>query len=245
MNMKRFRAIVFDHDDTLYPERAYVHSGFQAVADWVEAHLDISRDDAFREFWQLFFAGHRGNIFDLWLSSHGIKPEAWVPQMVKVYRDHDPRIKPYPDALELIPRLRQRYRLGLVTDGHVHVQQRKVEALGLAFHFDAIVFSAALGEGAGKPSTLPFKEVLERLKVSGHKAVYVGDNPQKDFLGARAVGMWTVRVRRPDGLYSHLTPPSEEYTPHIEITSLCDLEDVQAVAEEVRQPSASLGRAST
>lgn len=222
--MKGLRAIVFDLDDTLYPEREYVHSGFQTVADWVETHLGISRDVALAGFWHLFSEGNRGNIFDLWLSSHGIKTEALIPQMVKVYREHNPRIEPYPDTLELITRLRQHYRLGLVTDGYVHVQQRKVKVLGLASYFDAIVFSASLGEGAGKPSTQPFKEVLERLGISGPEAVYVGDNPQKDFLGARGVEMWTVRVRRPDGLYNHHTPPSEEYAPHMEITSLRNLE---------------------
>lgn len=224
--MKRLQAIVFDLDDTLYPEREYVYSGFQAVADWVETHLGISRDVAFMEFWQIFSEGNRGNVFDLWLISHGITPESFVPQMVKVYREHYPCIKPYPDVLSLLPRLRQLYRLGLVTDGRISDQQKKLEALGLASYFDAIVFSSALGEGITKLSTRPFKEVLKRLRVCGSEAVYIGDNPLKDFLGANAVGMWTVRVRRLDGLYSEFTPPSKEYAPHIEIRSLSDLETV-------------------
>ena len=31
--------------------------------------------------------------------------------------------------------------------------------------------------------------------------VHVADNPLKDFLGAREVGMFTVRLRRPDSEY--------------------------------------------
>ena len=52
----------------------------------------------------------------------------------------------------------------------------------------------------------------------------MADNPNKDFLGARQVGMWTVRVCRPEGLYAHLEPPSAEHAPNVEIETLSDLE---------------------
>lgn len=223
--MSRWQAVVFDLDDTLYPEREYVHSGFKAVAEWVEVHLGVSRDVVFKEFLQLFSEGKRGNIFDLWLSSRGIEPGPWVTQMVAVYRGHHPQIKPYQDTLEVLPRLRRSYRLGLVTDGYAHVQRRKLEALGVTSYFDAVVFTDALGEEARKPSIRPFGVILEYLELTGPEAVYVADNPCKDFLGARSVGMWTIRVRRINGLYSHLVPPSAEYAPHMEITNLNDLEN--------------------
>lgn len=229
--MRRLQAVVFDLDDTLYPERQYVYSGFRAVAIWAEAHLGVSQDVALKALWQLFCEGTRGNTFDQWLSSLGVAPQVWVPHMVKVYREHQPRIEPFQDTLDLLPRLRQLYRLGLVTDGRVHVQQGKLEALRLVSYFDVIVFSDALGEEARKPSTRPFEAVLERLGLTGPEAVYVGDNPLKDFFGARAVGMWTVRVRRPDGLYSKASPPSADHAPHTEVTSLRDLEKALAQVE--------------
>lgn len=224
--MRKLRAIVFDLDDTLYPEQDYVYSGFQAVALWVEARLGICQDAVLEGLWRLFSEGKRGNIFDLWLSSLGIAPEPWVSQMIEVYRGHWPRISPYPDVLDLLPRLRQRYRLGLVTDGYVNVQRKKLEALGLTSYFDAIVFSDTLGKDAWKPSTIPFMAVLQQLGTSGPEAVYVADNPLKDFWGARLVGMWTIRVRRPEGLYSHLSPPSPEYASDKEILSLDELPEI-------------------
>src|SRR4030066_168009 len=36
-----WRAIGFDLDDTLYPERAFVLSGFGAVAGWIEAAVGL------------------------------------------------------------------------------------------------------------------------------------------------------------------------------------------------------------
>ena len=47
------------------------------------------------------------------------------------------------------------------------------------------------------------------LSLKPSTIVHVADNPLKDFLGAREVGMFTVRLRRPDSEYGHLDPPSE------------------------------------
>jgi len=231
--MRKLQAVVFDMDDTLYPEREYVYSGFRAVASWVETNLGVPWDRVLKELWQIFIAENRKKTFDIWLTKMGLAPEAWVPQMIEVYRSHQPRIKPYPGVSDLLVQLRRIYRLGLVTDGCVSVQKKKLEALGLSFHFDAIVFSDAWGKEARKPNSRPFRAILEQLGVNGPEAVYVGDNPLKDFLGARDAGMWTVRVRRSNGLYSHLSPPSAEYASHVEITDLNDLEKALARIEEM------------
>lgn len=222
--MPAWRAIVFDLDDTLYPERTYVLSGFRAVAAWAEEHLGIPQHHSFDELCRLFEDGVRGDTFNHWLESHSIKLDDWVTQMVQVYRQHNPQITPYPEVPELLQRLRPRYRLGLVSDGYAEVQRRKLAALGLTSCFDVLVFSDEWGREAWKPNSQPFEIVLEKLGVTGSEAVYVADNPTKDFLGARQVGMWTVRVRRPDGLYKHLEPPSPEYAPNVEIETLNDLE---------------------
>jgi len=228
------QAIVFDLDDTLYPERDYVFSGFRAVATWAEEHLGIPADQGFTELRRLFEDGVRGDTFDRWLESHGLKPDEWVPRMVQVYREDHPHIEAYPEVPGLLQRLRPRYRLGLVSDGHAEVQKRKLTALGLASCFDVLVFSDEWGREAWKPNSRPFEIALERLKVIGSEAVYVADNPTKDFLGARQVGIWTVRLRRLDGLYSHLEPPSPDHAPDVEIESLDGLEAIlQGIGEEM------------
>ena len=218
------QAIVFDLDDTLYPERTYVLSGFRAVSTWAEEHLGIPQHQGFAELRRLFDQGVRGDTFNRWLDSHEINPDDWVTQMVQVYREHNPQIAPYPEVPELLQRLRPRYRLGLVSDGYAEVQRRKLATLGLTSCFDVLVFSDEWGREAWKPNSWPFEIILERLGITGPEAVYVADNPSKDFLGAREVGMWTVRVRRWDGLYSHLEPPAFEYAPDVEIETLSDLE---------------------
>lgn len=38
--------------------------------------------------------------------------------------------------------------------------------------------------------------------------MYVGDNPNKDFLGANELGIHTVMVERENGVYSDAVPPT-------------------------------------
>lgn len=230
--MTKLQAVVFDLDDTLYPEETYVISGFRAVAAWAKQSLGVSADVSFAEFCQLFDQGVRGDTFNRWLKNHGLESKAWVPQMVHVYREHNPQIAPYSEVPRLLQRLHRCYRLGLISDGPLKVQRKKLSSLNLASHFDAVVFSDESGPEAWKPDIWPFKTILTRLRVTGPEAVYVADNPVKDFLGARRVGMRTVRIRSPEGLYSQLEPSSAEEAPDFETEKLDALEAILAQIEE-------------
>jgi putative hydrolase of the HAD superfamily len=220
----KWQAIVFDLDDTLYPERQYVLSGMQAVALWARRELGLASEHTFAELRRLFEQGVRGDTFDRWLTGHGLKPADWVATMVDVYRSHKPQIALAAEVRELLVRLRRDYRLGLVTDGYLNVQRRKVAALGLERYFDAIIYSDAWGREAWKPCPRPFEEALRQLSVAGPDTVYVGDNPTKDFHGARTVGMGTVRVRLRNALNSRLEPPCPAHAPDVEIAGLEHLE---------------------
>ena len=223
--MNRWQAIVFDLDDTLYPECEFVMSGFRAVAAWGDRKLGVDAEKGFSQLRMFFEQGVRGNTFDLWLKQNGFGARAKdiVPRLVEVYRQHRPRIEPFPEVHRVLAHLRGTCSLGLVSDGYLEVQERKLQVLGLAHFFDAVVFSDRLGPEAWKPSARPFEEVLALLGVGPQEAVYVGDNPAKDFLGPRRIGMGTVWVRRAGGEYAGLWPPSDVHAPDYVIGSLEDL----------------------
>ena len=54
MTLRDWQGIVFDLDDTLYPERDYVLSGFKAVASWAEARLGVPSLGGFSGLRRLF-----------------------------------------------------------------------------------------------------------------------------------------------------------------------------------------------
>jgi putative hydrolase of the HAD superfamily len=219
-----FRAIVFDLDDTLYPERAYTISGFRAVGRWASSVLEVASSDCSNELIALHGAGHTRDTFDRWLALRGTTDQSLVRQMVTVFRDHSPDIALEQPVAALLKRLRRRYVLGLVSDGYLEVQRKKVAALALDRFLDSIVLSDEIGRDAWKPSPRPFVRVLEGLAADAREAVYVADNPAKDFAGARAVGMASVRLRSKDGVYGRLEPSSPHGAPDVEITDIGDVE---------------------
>jgi putative hydrolase of the HAD superfamily len=221
--MPKLKAIVFDLDDTLYLERDFVLSGFQAVADWGAVNLGISQELGYSTLFNLYHQGIRNNTFNQWLEIHDVQPAAIVPKLLDVYRQHRPRISPFPESLSLLKTIANSYQIGLVSDGYLAVQQQKWAALGLDSFFDAVVFSDSLGRANWKPSTAPFESVLAQLETMPAESVYIGDNPLKDFLGARQLGMYTIQVNHPDSEYGKLQPPSLDHFAHFRISSLTEV----------------------
>jgi putative hydrolase of the HAD superfamily len=218
------RAVGFDLDDTLYPERAYVLSGFEAVARWGAAELGHPAEEMAGELRALFEAGVRQDTFDRWLASKRLPVAGNRDRMLEVYRSHRPRLEPYDDVRPSLERLRRAFRLGLATEGAEGVQAAKLEALGLRASFSAVVI---LGEGERqrwKPDPWPLVQLAEELEVGPSEMVYAGDNPAKDFAAARRAGMRSVRLRRPDGLHAAEEPADPEAAPDVEVADLQGLE---------------------
>src|SRR3989304_1275528 len=89
--MSRWRAVVFDLDDTLYPERAYVRGAIRAAARWAAEKLGEEPQAVLDELWAMFEAGVRRQTFDRWLERRGRAPEADRADMIEAYRRHPPR----------------------------------------------------------------------------------------------------------------------------------------------------------
>ncbi len=209
------RAVIFDLDDTLYPERAYVFSGFAAVA---EAFKEILGDptEAAGQMRRLFDTEHRRRVFNRLLIDRSLTEDPdLVSRMITTYRTHRPAIELYRDAGAALTRFRKTHKLGLLTDGPAVMQRAKIEALGLDSRFDAIVVTDELGPGFAKPCPKPFEGIAEQLGVEPGRCTYVADNPAKDFVGPNGLGWRTVRVIRPAGIYRDAAPAEGGTAQHL------------------------------
>ncbi len=101
---------------------------------------------------------------------------------------------------DLVENLRDRYALGLLTDGFLPTQRLKAQALGIEHYFKAIVYTEELGREFWKPSPRGFERLSELLGTCAEQAVYVADNEAKDFIAPNQLGMMTIQLRRPGGL---------------------------------------------
>tara|TARA_B100000029_G_scaffold482479_1_gene532574 strand:+ start:437 stop:1099 length:663 start_codon:yes stop_codon:yes gene_type:complete len=196
------KVIVFDLDDTLYPEKDYVRSGFRAVDVYLNG-LEVA--GFFDVAWSYFCGGGRGNTFDHCLAQLGVASDAeLVGKLVAVYRDHEPTLSLFEDAHRALQKLSGHERLGLITDGASASQHRKIRALGLGEALHKIVVTDDLGgdRSRWKPHPLAYEMVREHFMVSHSECLYVGDNESKDFVTAKGLGWQTICVRRPGGEYS-------------------------------------------
>jgi putative hydrolase of the HAD superfamily len=221
--MERRICVVFDIDDTLYLERDYVKSGFEAVGCWAAKWLEI---DGFAErCWNSFLAGRRRSIFDEVLAEFGKQPTIQLlSELVDVYRTHAPAIALAGDAAEALKAISGTASISVISDGPVASQSRKVDALGLRSLAAPIVLTGLLGAEFGKPHPRAFERVEECRPASIY--LYVADNPLKDFSAPKRLGWVTVRVRRPGGL--HYAVENSEITPDCEMGDCSGLSEVLA-----------------
>jgi putative hydrolase of the HAD superfamily len=224
--LKKLLSILFDLDDTLYPEEEYVRSGFRTIALWANRELSIPSEEGLQRLLDYYERGVRGDTFNQWLAHYGYHDQSLIRTAIELYRNHIPELRLFPDVPDLLSELRAKYSLGIVSDGLLNMQQNKVEALGLKNIFQAIVLSDEWGREFWKPNTKPFVAALERLGVNPDEAIYVGDNPLKDFLGARRLGMKTVWIRRATGEYAKQEPPTPEHASDYCIHSFTELRDI-------------------
>lgn len=178
-------AIVFDLDDTLYPERDFVRSGFQAVAELAARETTAP---VYQRLVELFNGGHRDPLGEV---QRRFRLSLDRQTLLDTYRQHFPRIELSPRVADLLSRLQTSgHLLGLLTDGRSLTQRNKIRALGLERWFEQIVISEEFG--SAKPDARNYRHFESSFRR--REFVYVGDNPAKDFLTPNRLGWMTVGV---------------------------------------------------
>jgi len=213
-------ALILDLDDTLYLERDYVRSGFEAVGRHVAKRTDVQ--DFGERCWSLFKQGARGTTFDQILGDCGLGGTVDRFELVDIYRRHAPSIRPSPDAATFLSAWPADRPLGLITDGPVESQAAKIAALKLRERLHPIILSDQFGTEFRKPHDRPFEAVERALGLMPDQLTYLADNPRKDFIAPRRRGWHTIRIRRPLGEHSGRDDPAD-CPAEAEIVSLGEL----------------------
>ncbi len=215
-------AVTFDLWGTLY-QRSYARDErLRLLQQALARHAQPRSWKALLEAY-----GHALSVWDrVWRNEHrSITTECWLrqaltflkadlprqavaalcPSIEEIYlHDAAPPI-PVPGVADILPRLSRRYRLGLISDVGLtpgRVLRELLRRDGLLPHFSMLTFSDEVGQT--KPMPEPFLRTLHGLEAHPEEAAHVGDLPETDLVGARAVGMKTVLFlgvsHREDGL---------------------------------------------
>lgn len=188
-------AAIFDLDDTLYSEKDYVKSGYRAIAALFPKVRNMTE-----KLWKVFERG--GKAIDEVFALEGINDPENVEKAIHAYRFQVPDISLYDGVREMLYRLKDVKKIGIITDGRPEGQRAKIKALRLDEIADEIIITDELGGTAfRKPNEKAFVLMQSRLDIPYKCMAYVGDNIAKDFVAPQKLGMKSIWFRNADGLY--------------------------------------------
>lgn len=216
----KIKAVIFDLDDTLFPERDYVVSGFAAVEKEIESRFGI--EGSAKRMTELFDES-ASDVYGRFLRENSAAfTESDIAVLKDVYRRHEPRMTLRKQARRTLLNVRASgFKIGVITDGRAYQQRAKMRALKLSPLIDAAVVTDELGgEKFFKPCPKAFEEIAKMLSVLPEETVYVGDNPQKDFAVKKYIDLKTVQLL--GGMYSD-RPYLYGIEPDAKINSLAEL----------------------
>lgn len=186
-------AVLFDLDETLLDRstslRAFLADQFQ--------RYEIELGEVLYPVWETKFLEldarghvHKFVVYPKILSLFGGTPSI-AYELLEDYRTRCcTHARPFEGMTETLSSLRARnIALGLITNGETAFQTRHIHALGLDRLMDVILISEA--EGLRKPDAAIFHRALNRLKIAPERAMFIGDNPAVDIMGAHSAGLKT------------------------------------------------------
>ena len=222
-------AVVWDVDDTLFDYTSADRLGMRAhlTAEGLLDRYDSAEQavDHWRKTtelqWARFsagettFEGQRRDRVRAFLDQDltDTEADAWFQRYVTHY---EAVWALFPDVLPVLDALSASHRHAVLSNSSLHVQDRKLRALGVHDRFETILCAAELG--ISKPEAGAFLAACDFLGLPPHQVAYVGDHPEIDGRGAADAGLLSVWIDR-GGLYATIDPP---VGPH-RIASLAEL----------------------
>jgi len=209
------KALIFDIDNTLlnWAERGsnwfgdpnghtkHLHqTARHYLPDVSPSRLDALTNNFMEAYYELLSqdldeAPHLGTMVGQALYAVGITPD--IPprdEVINVYNwVYTPGVDPFPDVRDALEQLGKTYTLAIITNGYQPMYQRDKELAhhGLLECFSDCRYSSA-DVGVLKPDSQIFQVALKCLNVDASEAVYIGDHPVMDVVGAQQVGMKAV-----------------------------------------------------
>ena len=165
--------IIFDLDDTLYKREDFVDNGLKNVSNLICLKNKILKKN--RTF-RLLKKIYNNNITS--------------KNCVSVYRFGKNNIKLYPQALSLLKYYKNNSYL--ITDGNKLVQRYKIKKLNIKKFFKKIFITNEYGVKFQKPSLYCFEKIKKIENCKYNEMVYIGDNPNKDFINCNKIGIHTL-----------------------------------------------------
>lgn len=195
--------LMFSRYDVLFTEPDYIEYELVNRALWTEYQNNTITSEELRY-----------RRFTVWATKLGCSTQdlnsAFMAAMAEI-------CTPLEGAVSLLNSLKDRVKLGIITNGFTELQQIRLERTGLTNYFELVVISEQVG--FAKPHQAIFDHTLDIMGNPERESVLmVGDNPDSDIIGGINAGLHTCWLNR------HNKQLPEGVNPHYEVTSLQELE---------------------
>ncbi|MES5817281.1 HAD family hydrolase [Streptomyces sp. RG80] len=204
-------AVVWDVDDTLFDYTGADRAGMRlhlAAEGLLDRHESVEQAIVrWREItdvqWARFsagevdFQGQRRDRVRVFLDAEltDAEADAWFERYIAHY---ETVWALFPDVLPVLDALAASHRHAVLSNSSIHVQDRKLRALGVYDRFEAVLCAAELG--VSKPEAGAFHAACEALELAPEQVAYVGDHPEIDGRGAAEAGLRSFWIDR-DGVH--------------------------------------------
>ena len=114
------------------------------------------------------------------------------------------RFEVFQGVYEVLASLVEKYELALISDAQWIFAEPEMAMLGLTRFFKFWILSSRFG--FKKPDGRLFDMAMKKLMIKPEESVYIGDNPPKDLVGAKKVGMKFILFRSEYKPYNDFQP---------------------------------------
>ncbi len=187
------KAVIFDLDNTLIDfKRLKKTCCEEAISAMINSGLKIPKEKSMKILYSLFseHGMEDHTIFQKFLKrTTGKIDYKKLAHAINAYR-RARILTPYAGVKETLKKLKEKnLKLAIVSDAPKLKAWLRLTAMEIDDFFDVVV--ALEDTGRLKPSKLPFRAALKQLKVKPSECLMVGDRPERDMKGAKALGMKT------------------------------------------------------
>lgn len=198
--------IFFDLDDTLLDSESAHKVALEKIVD--DYSLEVVPDEIFQEwialtdhYLNLYFREvinqseqREKRIIELFrICGKKIHREKAIPVYLEYHRCFVDSCEVFPETISVLKEL-QDFRMGIITNGPIVDQTKKLVNNKLIGYFNPVIISEAVGY------TKPKREIFDTaLRIAGKvpsNCIFVGDSYENDYLGGWGAGMRAIWLNR-------------------------------------------------
>ena len=195
--MRRFKAMLFDLDDTLLNRNQAVDKMFLMILEKCYENVNFAAKNEmlqkFKEYDNRSYGyGDKTNVLESFFDEFPPKYRLPRNNIQDFWNNHFPHcFSINQNTINIVNTIKTKVKIAVITNGSTQRQKAKISNTHLNSCFDTIIISEEVG--FSKPDKRIFELALNKLNVQAEDVLFVGDDIEKDIGGCQNTnikGIW-------------------------------------------------------